>query len=85
MRITSSISERTRRISSVSWNRPSVIDGRISAFSPDTVRKLVVHQPICTVSPRPNDGSQCRLTAKTRIKRMPIRKVGSEMPISDTA
>ena len=42
-------------------------------------------QPICTVWPRPNDGSQCRLTANIRIRRMPIRKVGSEIPISEIA
>ena len=69
---------------SVSWNRPSVIDGRISALRPEMVRKPVVHQPICTVSPRPKDGSQCSITAKIRISRMPIRKVGSDTPSSDT-
>ena len=48
------------------------------------VRKSVVHQPICTVWPRPNDGSQCSMTAKIRISRMPIRKVGSDTPSSET-
>ena len=83
--MTSSISERTSRISRVSWNRPRVIEGRINAFSPDQVRKLVVHQPIWTVSPRPKDGSSRSHTANTRISRMPIKKVGSDMPIRDTA
>ncbi len=49
------------------------------------VRKLVVHPPTSTVWPRPNDGSQCRMTEKNRIKRMPIKKVGSDTPINDTA
>jgi hypothetical protein len=57
----------------------------MSALRPDQVRKLVVHQPTCTVSPRPNDGSQCRLTANMRISRIPTRKGGSETPNRDTA
>ena len=47
----------------VIWNRPSVIEGMISAFSPETVRRPVLHQPSFTTSPRPNDGSQFRITA----------------------
>ena len=47
---------------SVIWNRPSVIEGMISAFKPDSVRRPVVHQPICTTSPRPNEGSQPSVT-----------------------
>ena len=70
---------------SVIWNRPSVIDGRIRDFSPEAVSSPVVHQPIATVSPRPNEGSQPSRTANTRISRMPMRNVGSDTPISDTA
>ena len=68
----------------VIWNRPSVIDGRISALRPETVSRPVVHQPIATVSPRPKEGSQPSSTENTRINRMPMRKVGSDTPISDT-
>jgi hypothetical protein len=53
VRSTSSISARTSRMISVIWNRPSVMEGRISALRPDQVRKPVVHQPSRTVSPRP--------------------------------
>ena len=69
----------------VIWNSESVIAGRISALSPLLVRKPVVHQPSATVSPRPNEGSQPRMTAKTRISRIPIRNVGSDTPISEIA
>ena len=62
MRSTSSISARTSRMISVIWNRPSVIDGMISAFRPDTVSRPVVHQPSRTTSPRPNEGSQPSVT-----------------------
>ena len=47
----------------VIWNRPSVIEGMISAFNPEIVSRPVVHQPIRTTSPRPNDGSQPNITA----------------------
>ena len=63
MRSTSSISARTSRMIRVIWNRPSVIDGMISALRPETVSSPVVHQPIRTTSPRPNDGSQPSTTA----------------------
>jgi hypothetical protein len=85
VRSTSSISERTRRWISVIWKRPSVIEGRMSAFRPEGVRKPVDHQPIATVSPRPKDGSQPSCTEKMRISRMPMRKVGSETPMSEMA
>ena len=51
---------------------------------PSRVSRPVVHQPICTVSPRPKLGNQPRVTANTRISRMPIRKVGSETPSSES-
>ena len=70
---------------SVIWKSDSVIAGRISAFRPLLVRSPVVHQPSATVSPRPNDGSQPRSTAKTRISRMPIRNVGRLTPTSEAA
>ena len=47
---------------SVIWNRPSVIEGMISAFHPEAVSRPVVHQPIFTTSPRPNEGSQPSVT-----------------------
>ena len=68
---------------SVIWNNPSVIDGRISALSPLAVRNPVDHQPSATTSPRPNDGSTLRTTAKNRMSRIPVRKVGIEMPIKE--
>jgi hypothetical protein len=70
---------------SVIWMSDSVIVGRINALRPLLVNKPVVHQPNATVSPRPNDGSQPRFTAKIRISRMPIRKLGRLTPISDAA
>ena len=36
------------------------MDGSTRAFKPEAVRRPVVHHPIATVSPRPNDGSQPR-------------------------
>ena len=50
------------------------MDGRISAFNPEAVRKPVDHQPIETVSPRPNAGSHPKLTGKMKIRMIPIRK-----------
>ena len=41
MRKTSSISERTRRIIKVNWNKPSVIAGRITEIGP--VREVIKH------------------------------------------
>jgi hypothetical protein len=64
-RRTSSISARTRRMISVSWKKPSVSTGSTRDCRPDFVRSPVVHQPIATVSPRPNDGNQRSSTAKT--------------------
>ena len=84
MRSTSSISARISRTISVIWKIASVIAGMISDFRPLVVRNPVVHQPIWTTSPRPKVGSQRSMTPKTRISRMPIRNVGSEMPISDS-
>jgi hypothetical protein len=66
VRSTSSISARTRRMISVSWNRPSVMEGRISALMPLVVRNPVVHQPRRTVSPRPKEGSQPSQTEKVQ-------------------
>ena len=40
----------------------SVIEGMISALRPERVRRPVVHQPIRTTSPRPNDCSQPSVT-----------------------
>ena len=48
---------------SVIWNRPSVIDGMIRALSPEVVSNPVLHQPNRTTSPRPNEGSQPKITA----------------------
>ena len=44
----------------------------------------MVQPPSDTVSPRPKLGSHFSVTANTRISRMPIRKVGSDTPSSDT-
>ena len=68
---------------SVTGKKPSVIAGRISAFSPEFVRKPVDHKPIFTVSPRPKDGSHPSHTAKMRMRKMPMRKLGSDTPTSD--
>ncbi len=61
------------------------MEGRISAFRPDAVRSPVDHPATITVSPRPNEGSQPSCTEKIRINRMPMRKVGSETPMSEMA
>ncbi len=68
---------------SVSWKTASVTAGSTMWCQPLAVRRPVVHQPICTVSPRPKLGNQPRPTANTRISRMPIRKVGSDTPSSE--
>ena len=70
---------------SVIWNRPSVIAGRIRAFSPEVVSKPVVQKPMRMTSPRPNEGRTPSVTGNRKINRMPIKNVGSEMPISDAA
>ena len=57
--------------------------GRISDFNPLMVRKPVLHQPSCTVSPRPKDGSQLSQTEKAKISKIPVTKVGTDMPISE--
>ncbi|MNR18329.1 hypothetical protein D3C85_1350530 [compost metagenome] len=84
-RSTSSISARTRRMIKVIWNSASVMAGMMSASHPDLVRNPVVHHPRLTTSPRPKLGSHRSCTPKTRMSRMPIRKVGSEMPAKDSA
>ena len=69
---------------SVSGKKPSVIEGRISAFSPDVVSEARCSTgPICTVSPRPKDGSTPSHTAKMRMRKMPMRKLGSDTPTSE--
>ena len=70
---------------SVSWNMPSVKAGIRIDFQPLAVSSPVVHQPRSTTSPRPKVGSRPSQTPKTRIRRMPMKKVGSEMPISEIA
>lgn len=67
---------------SVSWKIARVIAGRAMWCQPLRVRKLVVHHPIRVTSPRPKLGNQLRLTAKIRIRTMPIRKVDGETPSS---
>jgi hypothetical protein len=69
---------------SVSWKSPSVMDGRIRAFRPVVVRNPVDHAPIIVVSPRPKEGSHPSHTAKMRMRKMPMRKVGSDTPMSET-
>ena len=68
---------------SVTGKKPSVIAGRISAFSPLVVSSPVLQSPIFTVSPRPNEGSQPSHTAKMRMRKMPMRKLGSDTPMSE--
>ena len=68
----------------VSWNTASVTAGRIRCFQPSTLARPVVQGPSASTSPRPKLGSHFRVTAKIRISRMPIRKVGSETPISES-
>ena len=50
---------------------------------PLALSRPVLHHPICTTSPRPKLGNQPRVTANTRISRMPIRNVGSDTPSSE--
>ena len=57
--------------------------GRMSAFSPDSVSRPVLQKPICTTSPRPNEGNQPRVTANTMMRRMPTKKGGSDVPTSE--
>ena len=71
-------------MNSVIWNSASVIDGMTSDFNPDAVRKPVVHPPSETVVPRPYAGSQLSSTEKIRIRMMPVRNDGTEMPTSET-
>ncbi len=68
---------------SVSWKSDSVTAGRTSALRPLVVRKPVLQVPNLTTSPRPKDGSTPSCTAKTRISRMPMRKVSRETPTSE--
>jgi len=68
---------------SVTGKNPSVIDGRISALRPDFVRNPVLHAPTWTVLPRPKEGSHPSQTAKMRMRKIPMRKLGSYTPISE--
>ena len=68
---------------SVSWKMARVIPGRIRWRQPSMLVMPVVQGPKATTSPRPKLGSQFSVTAKARISRMPIRKVGSDTPISE--
>ena len=52
-------------------------------FIPLAVRKPVVHHPKSTTPPRPNEGSQFNSTENIQISNTPIKKVGTETPISD--
>ena len=67
----------------VIWKRARVIAGMIRALRPEAVSNPVVHQPISTTSPRPNVGSHRRITPNKRISKIPIRKVGRDMPMSE--
>ena len=69
----------------VIWKRPSVTAGMTRACRPLAVSSPVVEPPRSTVSPRPKLGMTPSVTENTKISRMPIRKVGSEIPASDTA
>jgi hypothetical protein len=60
-----------------------VIDGMINDFNPDAVKKPVDHQPISIMSPRPKVGNHLRITPNNKIRRMPIRNVGSDTPINE--
>ena len=55
----------------------------MSAFSPEVVSKPVDHEPTITVSPRPKEGSTPSHTAKMRMRKMPMRKLGSDTPMSE--
>ena len=50
--------------------------------SPSAVRRPVVQNPIETVSPRPKAGRSPVMTLKIMMRRVPIRKVGSDIPRS---
>ena len=68
------------RMMRVIWNRARVMEGMMRDLRPDPVRNPVVHQPMATTSPRPKVGSQRRMTPNKRMRRMPMRKVGSDTP-----
>lgn len=84
VRIVSSISARTRRMTSVIWNSDSVTPGRISAQRPVGVASPVLHHPTFTTWPRPKAGSHCSVTENSRMKRMPSAKLGSDTPSTET-
>ena len=67
------------------WNTESVTAGSTRCFQPSTVSRPLVQPPSATTSPRPKLGNHLSVTAKNRISRMPIRKVGNETPSNDTA
>ncbi len=83
LRRTSSISARTRRMIIAIWKTAIVSVGITSAFKPLTVSSPVVQTPRSTVAPRPNEGSQPRLTLNIQISRIPMKNDGSEIPRSD--
>ena len=57
--------------------------GRINAERPDGVSNPVDQKPKSTTSPRPKDGNQPNHTENTKITMMPIKNVGSDIPMSD--
>ena len=83
VRMVSSISARTRRITNVIWNSDRVMLGRISAMRPLWVSNPVLHQPIFTTSPRPKAGSRPNVTENSRISRMPTAKLGRDTPSTE--
>ena len=62
----------------------SVTAGMATWCQPSTVSRPEDQPPHWTTSPRPKLGNQPSCTANTRISRMPIRKVGSDTPSSDS-
>ena len=66
-------------------NSGSMIEERVMAgskrcSSPSRVSSPVSQGPIATVSPRPNAGNSPSRTEKMVMRRMPVRKTGTEMP-----
>ena len=64
----------------VTWKSPSMTAGNTSDLRPLQVRRPVVQPPRSTTSPRPKDGNQLSQTEKMSISRMPVTKVGTEIP-----
>ena len=77
----------TAYVDDMPWNLRTHGHGQgyldVNGLIPEVVSIPVVQNPTFVTSPRPKDGSSPSHTAKMRMRKMPMRKLGSETPTSE--